>query len=144
MHKLVIAALFIPSLALACPKPEKELISETHEGFGIDVGDAGFTIYEGGAYKLYSHDPKAQRSKDVQGCLADKELADVKAALAKATWKTTRLAAQCKARSTLHTVWVAGKNTYDAVTCPDAALDEATQKLFTLVDGLETSYSAKK
>jgi len=112
-------------------------------GGSIDVGDAGFELYASGAYHFYRHDPKAMASADVTGCITDQELADVKAALAKATWKVTTNEITCDAISNGHTEWTAGKHTYDAVMCGHESIDATTQKAFNLVAALETKYMPK-
>ncbi|MFT3698704.1 MAG: hypothetical protein QM831_36495 [Kofleriaceae bacterium] len=136
MLKLALLALLITP-ALACPKADKPLISESLQGLGIDVGNTEFTIYEGGAYKLSMHDPKAMRSGDKTGCLTDKELADVTAAIKAAPWKTTKNAITCKAKTMRHNVYTMGAKSYDAVSCPSESMDEQTWKLFNLIDTLE-------
>ncbi|MEO8551564.1 MAG: hypothetical protein ABI678_16415 [Kofleriaceae bacterium] len=140
---ILLASLLLPALAHADKKPAL-LIEETHKGLGIDVGDAGFQVFDDGSYHVYQHDPKAMRSLDRKGALTAKELADIKAALAKVPWKVTHNAVTCDALSTAHTVWSAGKHTFDAVLCGTESIDDATQKLFGFVDGLETKYAAKK
>jgi len=148
MNKLLI--LLVP-LALSttanadktCARTGTPLIAETHKGLGIDVGDSGFEVYASGAYHFYRHDPKAMASADTTGCITDQELADVKAALAKATWKVTTNEITCDAISIGHTEWTAGKHVYDAVMCGHESIDATTQKAFNLVSALETKYTPK-
>lgn len=145
MSKLAFLALLAtatPMSALACPEASAPLIAASHQGLGIDVGNSDFTIYEGGAYKVVSRDPKAMRAFEKTGCLTDKQLASVTAAIKAARWELKTNAITCHARTLQHTVWTMGKHTYDAVSCPSASIDETTQKLFALVNDVENQVRA--
>jgi len=141
---ILLASLLLPALAHADKKPPAILIEETHQGMGIDVGASGFQIFDDGGFHLYVHDPKAMNVVERKGSLTDKEFADVKAALAKAPWKVAHNEVTCDALATGHTVWAAGKHRFDAVLCGTESIDTETEKVFTLVGGLEAKYYAKK
>ncbi len=144
---LLVASLLLPALAPALARADtpvpKLLIEETHAGLGIDVGTAGFQIFDDGSYRVYSHDPKAMRSIDRKGMLTAKELTEVKAALLKAPWKVTHSAVTCDALATAHTLWAAGKHSFDARLCSPDTIDATTRRLFATVDALETKHLAE-
>ncbi|MEP6860639.1 MAG: hypothetical protein ABJE66_08475 [Deltaproteobacteria bacterium] len=151
MNKLLLIFSSVLPLALAnpahadrdCGRKGAMLISEVHTSNGIDVGSSGFEVTESGSWHVYHHDPKAMDTLDATGCLTEAELTSLKQALANAPWKTTHNAITCDALALGHTEWSAGKHTYADVLCGSESIDSTTQKLFGLVQKLETKYTPK-
>ncbi|MEO6772731.1 MAG: hypothetical protein ABI467_06875 [Kofleriaceae bacterium] len=140
---LLLASLLLPVFAHA-DKPAAVLIEAVHKGLGIDVGDAGFKIFEDGRYRVYRHDPKAMASLERTGQLTSRELAAVRRAAKTAAWKVTHHTISCEAMATSHTEWSAGKHAFDQRLCGTDSLDAGTEKLFAMVDALETKYATTR
>ena len=148
MQKLLLLASLCSSLtayadALPAPKACADgglQIAADHQGRGLDVGSSGIKIWEKGAIEVYSYDPKALRNIDVMACLTDQERKDLRAALAKTTWKVTTNMTTCTAVSPAHTVWSAGKRSFDDVSCGHETIDAETKNAFAFVTALETTY----
>jgi hypothetical protein len=119
------------------------LISAVHN-HGMDVGPGGIEIETTGAWHIYHHDPKAMDQLDARGCITEKELAELKEALAKAPWQITRSGVACDALGVGSTDWTYGKHTFSQMMCGRDTIDVATQKAFALVDKLEQEYTPKK
>jgi len=111
---------------------------------GMDVGPSGIEIEDTGAWHIYHHDPKAMDQLDARGCITDKELAELKAALAKVPWKVTHNEVTCDALGLGSTDWKFGKKTFTQIMCGKDSIDDTTQKALSLVEKLEQEYTPTK
>ena len=149
MNKLLFVFASLVSLASQPARADRGcrrgavLITEVHN-HGMDVGPSGIEIETTGAWHIYHHDPKAMDTLDARGCITDKELAELKAALAKAPWTLSRSGVMCDAMGVGSTDWTAGKHTFTQIMCGRDTIDLETQKAFALVEKLEQEYTPIK
>ena len=126
-----------------CQRRGALLVSEVHK-YGMDVGPSGIELYASGAWHIYHHDPKAMDQLDASGCITDKELAELKDALAKAPWKITHSEVTCDAIGYGSTEWSDGKHKFSQELCGHDSIDSATEKAFAIVQKLEQAYTPKR
>jgi hypothetical protein len=100
----------------------------------------GFTIWPTGGYRTFEQDPDSHKiTSEHAGCLDEADVTQVKAVLAKATWKFTTAKIKCMVMSVNHTEWtVNDKVVWDDKMCSGKTPDASTQKAIELVKSLET------
>ena len=104
----------------------------------------GFVIWPTGGFSSFDEDPDTNKvTNERAGCLEDADFKQVKAALAKATWKFTTAKIKCMAMSVNHTEWTAhDKLVWDDKMCSGQTADAATQKAIDLVHALAAKLAA--
>src|SRR5882757_8461546 len=107
---------------LGMGKPSKDIAPPAITG--------GFTIWPTGGYRTFEQDPDTHKiTSEHAGCLDDADFTQVKAVLAKATWKFTTAKVKCMVMSVNHTEWtVNGKVVWDDKICSGQTPDASTQK----------------
>jgi len=119
-------------------KPSKDVASPTITG--------GFTIWPTGGYRSFEQDPDTNKiTNEHTGCLDDADFTQVKAVLAKATWKFTTAKIKCMVMSVNHTEWTANdKLVWDDKMCSGQLADAATQNAIDLVHSLASKVTTDR